>query len=123
MPYTASLNGNQNFIWVGFWPFDFFDRERTLEFVENGGSHKEGNRLGLGGPQEEFHCAPHALAQLVRSGEIHSPLADDSVKKPFHEFREVHNWKSPRHVSAFLALCKYLSEQADAGFLRSPHVR
>ena len=122
MAYAASLNGNQNFILVGFWPFDFFDRARTLEFVENGGSHKEGNRLGLGGPQEELHRTAHTLAQLVRPRQIHGPLADDSVKKPFHEFRNVHNWKSARHISAFLALCEYLSEQADAGFLGSPHV-
>jgi len=38
MAYSASLDGNQDFIGIGFWPFEFFDRERTLEFVENGGS-------------------------------------------------------------------------------------
>src|SRR5260370_13707549 len=98
MPYTASLDGNQDFIGIGFWPFDFFDRERTLEFVENGGPHKEGNRLGLGGPQEELHRTAHTLAQIVRPRQIHGPLADDNGKKPFHEFPDVHYWKRPHRV-------------------------
>jgi len=38
MASAASLAGNQDFIGIGFWPVEFFDRERTLEFVENGGS-------------------------------------------------------------------------------------
>ena len=53
--------------------------------------HEDDKGSGLSGPEEELHRTAHALAQLVRSREIHSPLTDDGVKKSLHEFREVHN--------------------------------
>src|ERR1700674_4346442 len=123
MANATGSDCNQSFICARLWRLDFFDRERSVEFVEKGGSHKEDKGLGLSGSEEELHRTAHALAQLVRSREIHSPLTDDGIKKSLHEFREVHNRESARHVSAVLTLCENLSEQADTGFFRFSHVR
>ena len=60
MAYAASLNGNQDFIGIGFWPFDFFDRERTLD--------------DLVGRHVEAECVAYASRDWLRGRQVRSPL-------------------------------------------------
>src|SRR5271156_2176007 len=81
--------------------------------------------LGLrpSAPQEKFHRIAHTLSELVRSGKVHGPLADDGVEKSFHEFGQMHHRKIAGDFAIFLTLRDNFAEKADGCGFRSTQFR
>lgn len=80
-------------------------------------------RLRLCAPQEKLYCTTSPVSQFVGAVQIYSPLPNDGVKKPFHEFRKVNHGKTARDVAALLPLRKNLAQQAKRCSLGFPQFR
>src|SRR5271155_3036203 len=150
MAHAAGFDFDQDFVRGGLGLLDLFDIQGRFEFAQDGGFHGVGlSELGIvvalrtdgarpcntrvsarsdsglrpGAPQEKFYRIAHTLGELVRSGKVHGPLADDGVEKSFHEFGQMHDRKITGDFSIFLALGDDFAEQADGCGFRTAQFR
>src|SRR5260370_21809953 len=59
----------------------------------------------------------------MRPGEVHRPLPNHRVVKPFHELGEMNDRNAPRDSTALLPFSEDFTEQAGCDFLGLPQIR